>query len=548
MRYLRTIFLSVMTLCLISSNVLEAKCKRRHTADYVIVGVGTAGAVLAKKLSDDKKHSVIALHIGKNETEDPLIKFSAFAGITVISALFNSPFYQTGNTLPQVNADNRLLLWVMALPLGGASSINAGAYVRGTDQLYAQWETIAGPEWSVPRITETYKELENYNGQTMNPAVRGFHGPLNIFQDQHPSTVAQKFNQAWINATGFPNVLDYNDPATPIGCSDEIQYTEKGPDGVLRVSSATAFLNKKIMTPAGFGVNGRKLRVLFNSTGLKTIWDGNKAVGVEYLNNGKTKKVYARKGVIVSTGLKSSTFLLHSGVGPRALLESLGIPVVFDNPNVGQGLADQTRILLIYTSKIEDSNVLANGVFTQFSMLPSPTGDQNSRQLRFAAINPLPGITAALFDLVQPLSRGSITINSPDPLAPPVINIGILSNPNDLTTYQEGFQTYIRNFNAALQAIDPDYQMVFPEPAVLDDINLLTNFIRDNVDTDEHFQSHCRMAPLDQGGVVDSTGHVYGVQNLIVADNSIVPQDMDGSPMATAYLIAANIARLLLQQ
>ena len=294
-----------------SNPFLQAHCKKRTAhADYVIVGVGTAGAVLAKKLSDDKKTSVIALHNGKNLSEDPEIKFSKNAFTTVLSALFGSSFYETGLTIPQPNADDRELLWAVGLPDGGDSSINAGAWARGTDEVYAQWEAVAGPEWSVDRIEDIYKELENYHGETTDPDARGFHGPIDVRQVP-PNKVGDKFTQAIIDATGFPFVLDYNDPRTPIGSSNQMQNTQKGRNGRLRVSSATAFLNKKVMTPEGLGVNGRKLRLLFESEALRTIWDGNRAIGVEYLSNGKYKKVYAKKGVIVCGGLRSSTFLLH---------------------------------------------------------------------------------------------------------------------------------------------------------------------------------------------------------------------------------------------
>ncbi len=159
----------------------------------------------------------------------------------------------------------------------------------------------------------------------------------------------------------------------------------------------------------------------------------------------------------------------------------------------------------------------------------------------------IPGLTPALFNLCQPLSRGSITINSADPLAPPVIDYGILSNPSDLNLYVSGFQTYIKNINIQLQAIDPAYQLIFPDPAILEPgaTATLEAFIRSSIEANMHFQSHCRMAPLIQGGVVDSNGRVYGVNNLLIADNSINPLCMDGSPMATGYLVAANIARLL---
>jgi choline dehydrogenase-like flavoprotein len=549
--------LFIFLTCLLSSSFLPAKSPSSPPfppffpprADYVIVGIGTAGAVLAKELTDDRKTSVIALHIGENLTEDPEIKYSRNALATVTSALLGSPFYETGYTVPQPYADNQELFWAMALPEGGASSINAGAWCRGTNQLYSQWEAIAGPEWSVNRILGIYKALEHYHGKTTDPAARGYHGPISVRQPPVPTEVSRKFTQAIINGTGFPFVLDYNDPNTPIGVSPQVQYTQKGPNGFLRVSSATAFLNKRVMTPAGRGVGGRKLRVLFESTALRTIWEGNKAVGVEFLRKGEIRQVFANKGVIVCAGLKSSSFLLHSGVGSEPLLESLGIPVVFANPNVGQGLADQPHIILVFSINPDDIPLVnTNDLFAQIAWLPTPGGNPISRELRFTTANPvIPGITIALLDLCQTKSRGSIIIDSPNPLDPPVIDLGELSNPEDVLVFQLGLQIYLKEINLALQAIDPEYQLIYPDPAILDDPNLVTAFIRSDAESNQHFQSHCRMAPLLQGGVVDSTGHVYGVQNLIVADDSVVPLCMDGSPMASAYLIAANIARLLKQ-
>lgn len=546
-----TLFLSLCCLCSIFTTMLAAKCDKKSSskADYVIVGIGTAGGIVAKKLTDDQKTSVIGLHSGENLTNDPLIKFSEFAAITVAAGLVpQPPLYEGGLTTPQVDAFNRLLEWIIALPLGGASSVNAGAYCRGTDELYAQWEAIAGPMWSVDRITALYKELEKYNGETPNPEFRGYHGPLNIYQVPHPTQVSLTFTQGVIDATGLPFVLDYNDPLTPIGVSSQLQYTLKGSKGQLRVSSATAFLNAKVMTPNGLGVNGRKLQVHFASTALRTIWHGNKAIGVEYLQNGKLRKAYARKGVIVCAGLRSSPFLMHSGVGPTSLLNSLSIPVIYDNPNVGQGLADQPGIRTVFTSNPLDTPLHPPaGLFSQISWLPDPTGAPNIRALRLATVNPIPGITLGLLDLNQPQSRGSVTINSNDPLSPPVVNLGLFTNSADLTLMQQGFQVYMKNINLALQAIDPLYQLVYPDPSVIDDQCLLTDFLKKNISSNEHFQSHCRMAPLNQGGVVDSRGAVYGVRNLYVADDSVVPMVMDGSPMASAYLIGANIADILIQ-
>lgn len=549
MRLAKTLFISVLTLSSITSSIEAKCCMSKKKADYVVVGVGTAGAVITKMLSDHQANSVIALHGGANLSNDPLIKYSDNAVITVPLALVQQfPYlYEGGSMVPQTFAADQTLTWVVAQPLGGASSINAGAYCKGTVQAYSQWEAVAGASWSPARIFDIFKALETYNGQTTNPASRGYHGPVNVRQDPDPSIVSQKMTNAIIAGTGFPFVLDYNDPNTPIGASTQLQYTQKGPDGELRVSSATAFLNKKVMTSSGRGVKGRKLRVLFETQALRTLWDGNKAVGVEYLTkSGKTKRVLAKKGVIVTAGIKSSPFLMYSGVGPAALLNSFNIPVVVDNPNVGQGMIDQPHVPCVFRTNPDDEQIFTAGLFSNIAWLPRPGGDPTVRALRFAGINTLPGYLLVFFDLLEPKSRGSVTINSADPTSLPVVDDGLLSNPDDLAVFVAGFQTYMANINAALQSMDPDYALIYPDPDILSNTALLTDFIKEEIDCTQHYQSHCRIAPQDQGGVADSTGLVYGTQNLYVADNSANPYGMDGSPMQTGYLVAYNIALMLL--
>lgn len=582
----------ICAFCFFSSLSLIAKEK----VDYIVVGVGTAGATISKLLTDDLSTSVLAINIGQNLTQNPDVKYSQNGVFAVVSTMIGvSNFSQAGLTPPQPNADNRELPWSIAIPEGGASSINAGAWARGTDQPYAQWEAIAGPEWSVARISSIYKNLENYQGSTTNPGLRGTQGPVNIRQVPNPTKFQQIFSLAEVTATGFPLVVDYNDPATPIGISPEMQVTQRGSNGKFRVSSATAFLNKNVVTPSGQGVGGRKLQIKNQSTALRTIWKGNKAVGVEYYSDGKIKKAYAKKGVIVCAGLYSSAFLMHSGIGPKSDLKALGISLKYDNPNVGV-LADQTIAATIFLTDPEDtpiegnpcgtlpsgididlSNPLkllgipnfsdlsykeqlqsfllcsgsefpGNSIFSQISWFPDPTGDPTIRKVRIATVNPIPGIAFALVDLVQPLSRGRITLKSFNPFEPPVVNPGTLSNSDDLDLYVQAMQIYVKNINIALKAMNKKYHLIFPPEEILDDVNEVSAFIKEVVVPCQCWQSHCRMAPLDQGGVVDSSGKVYGVEHLYVADNSINPAPMDGTTMATGYLVAANIARLLLQQ
>lgn len=546
-----------------------------NRADYVIVGLGTAGGLLAGKIAEDRCSSVIALHSGKNFTDSFILKYSQNMTFSVGESFLGLPpnfnpssytlsqpiqdqfsklleliraqsqkLYETGNSTPQIQADGRIIDWVIARPAGGASSVNAGAWVRLTPQALANWEAIAGGEWSVARLEQAYKDMENYSGKTEYWPARGRHGPIKITQDPSASRLSEKFALATFRATGVPFINDYNNPLTPFSVSTQIQSAHRGHNGFYRVSSVNAFL-EDIMRSNGNGKKGANLQVHFNSTALKVIWNGQTAVGVEYLQDGAVKAVYANKAVIVCAGLRSSPFLLYSGIGPASLLNPLNIPVIFDNPNVGQGLIDQTPVPIIFATAPRDSQAGTTTIFGQISNLPSPTGTPSGRQIRLAVIDAIPGLTPVIVDLLRPQSRGTITINNPDPLAQPVIDFGLLSNPNDLNLLVSAFQTYVKNLNIQLQLIDPNYQLILPPPEILDDPVLVQEYIRAIAATDFHFQGHCRMAPLDQGGVVDSRGRVYGVNNLIVADNSIVPDPIDGSPMTSAYLIAWNIARLL---
>jgi choline dehydrogenase-like flavoprotein len=533
---LRTLLLLVACIpgCLLASD----------TVDYVVVGCGTAGAVMTRRLNDHHNASVVTLHNGPNLIKDPIIACAKNAPLTVLSALLGeidpaiSPLYESGTSTDDI-------LWAVGIPGGGASSINAGAYTRGDNASYQLWETLAGSNWSVSRILGIFKEIETYKGQTPNPALRGEDGPVTVRQDPYPGRVSEVFTQAWINATGFPSVLDFNDPETPVGISSQLQYTQDGPDGDCRVSSEVAFLGPGIIDQKGQGLNGRQIDVRFNATALRTLWNGTTAIGVEYLQDGETKQVFARKGVVVCGGLLSSPFLMHSGIGPVATLTALGIPVVVANSNVGQNLVDQPLVVLGFTTDPADFNPNAPGIFQQICWLPTPTGDQSLREWIFAVTNPIPGLAVMVANILQPTSRGEITISSADPTVPPVVTLDELSSTADQDLYIEAFQIYIKNLTTALAAISPAYQLVVPDPSILNNSAAIKAYVTHNVMSNQSFQGHCRMAPLIEGGVVDGSGLVYGTTNLYVADASICPSPLGGTPMAPAMMIAYNIAELI---
>lgn len=253
---------------------------RKLTFDYIIVGTGPAGAVIAKTLSDHKEVSVLVLEAGGNNDKDTPIRDSTFA-LELEEQFFPQYFWQ-GEGVPQEELDERAFEWTTGRLLGGGSSINGEQYVRPTSAVFWEWEKLLGPLWSPRRAISRFKKLEKYNGETDDLNARGFNGRIDIRQAPvNPTSMAEKLTTAIERATGYPEILDYNDPKTPLGPFTRWQLYQN-PKG-RRESSSTAFLSPDIMTPSGRGVNGRKLKVFFNSTALRVLFDKKRATGVEFL-------------------------------------------------------------------------------------------------------------------------------------------------------------------------------------------------------------------------------------------------------------------------
>lgn len=512
--------------------------------DYIVVGSGPAGAVIAKTLADNKRSSVLLLEAGENKDNDIPIRDSAFA-LELEEEFFPNYFWQ-GEGVPQQNLDGRSFEWTTGRLSGGGSSINGEQYVRPTAAVLREWERLNGPLWSPRRALQRFKRLETYNGKTNNRNAHGYHGKINIRQaPANPTRMADKLTSAIERATGFTRILDYNDPKTPMGPFTRWQLYQQ-PDG-RRESSSTAFLRSGIAPSAMIGSGDRKLRIFYKTTVLRVLFHGKCAVGAEFLKEGRRVRAYAKKKVILSAGINSPQLLMLSGIGPAADLKKAGIRVISDNPNVGKRLRNHTLNFATFTTNPEDRPLPRSdpdALYTGGAFLPDPTPGENParRGVQLVGLGSDDSLTLAIIYL-RPKSRGSIRIQSKDPLQIVLANEGFLDDPRDLETIKLIYRTYILDIASELSAIDGAYRLISPTIETIHDDAKLEEFIKQTFEHNHHQQGFLRMAPFKKGGVTDSRGRVHGVANLIVADASLVPFTVDGNTSAAAYLIGYTIAK-----
>jgi len=550
-------------------SIFTKKHTKNYKADIIVIGGGAAGCVLMNRLSKD--FSVIGIEAGGNLTTDPAIEavgLPAFLLPGTAPEKYFWPGWKQTVSMPGLNG--RVSDWTTGMILGGGSSINGLYYGRGTNTIYQQWEGISGSSnWSLDNILNSFNKLENYQGLSITPNARGINGNVNVLQTPTISPLTLNVLLPSLQAA-FPSIPlanDYNDP-TVQNCIDLRAQWFIDPTGTQRVSSATAFLGNDVMTSKGVGVNDhKKLRVLFNSVVVKIIFDKHRrAKAVLLLRKGKLIKVRAKKLVVLASGINSSKLLQLSGIGPSSVLANAGISPVFINENVGQHLQNHPTIFISLLANPDDIGVPSDAeyAFTIANVyLPVVGGnatDPRMLQILFEFIpanvsTGTPALVVIGFDLLNPVSEGSVNIQSNNAFQIAEADDGFYQNPTDLTNMKNAVQVYIQDLlnQLALVGTAPFYR-----PIITDPINLviLSNYSDDSVEAYvknntnlsldiHHFTSHCKMAPLEQGGVVNGNTRVHGTQNVYVADNAICPVIPDINTTAPAMMIGYRTSEIL---
>lgn len=524
-----------------------------QTFDYIIVGAGSAGCVLAERLSASGRRSVLVLEAGGSDR-----RFYVQLPLGYGKLFYDPAVNWLYRTEPDPGLAGARDHWPRGKLLGGSSSINAMVWIRGHASDYDDWEAAGNPGWGWNAVREAYRAIED--NEAGSDHWRGQGGPLFISanrRDLHP--LCETFLQS-VAATGLAVNPDFN------GMEQEgVGIYQMTIRKARRNSTARAFLR-----PAMKRAN---VTVLTHAHATRVLFEGTRATGVEYQRNGQRHQVRAGREVILSGGaINTPQLLLLSGIGPAADLRALGLTPVLDNPNVGRHLNDHQGINYTWRMTVPTYNDLlrpwwgklqaglqyfltgsgplaksinhAGGFFRTDPGLARP-----NMQLYFQAFStlipregerplltpdPFSGLSIGLSNC-RPTSRGEITLRTADPFAPPRIVANAFSTDHDVAEMLLAVK-YLRH----IAAQDPIRSLIAeelrPGPAVQSDADLIADF-RARSGTVYHPSCTARMGPNAATSVVDADLRVHGVSGLRICDASVFPTLIGGNTNAPSILV-----------
>lgn len=509
-------------------------------ADYIVVGAGSAGCVLADRLTASGRHRVVLLEAGPRD-RSIWIHLPIGYGKTMFHPVYNWGF----TTDPEPHMNDRRVYWPRGRGLGGSSSINGLIYVRGQPEDYDRWAAFGNSGWSWREVLPYFEKSRM---------------AISAIGEKHE--LMEAIIRA-ANELGIPSNADFN-----AGRQEGVGYYQLFTKNGWRSSSATAYLRT--------AEKRANLRVETGAHATGIVFEGTKAVGVRYRQGPAVKEARASREIILSAGsLQSPQLLQLSGVGPGRLLHSFGIPVLHDLPGVGENLQDHLQLRVMYkcTKPITTNDDLRfwwrkiriaakwafarkgplaiginqGGLFTR--VLPgSSTPDVQfhfatlSAELAGAKPHPWPGFTMSVCQL-RPESRGTVRITAADPMAPPSMRPNYLSTDLDRRCAVAGIRLAraLASTNSLKPYIAEEYR---PGPSAATDDDLL-EFARAHGATIFHPSGTCKMGS-DPMAVVDERLRVRGIAALRVVDCSVMPTLVSGNTHAPVVMIAEKASDLIL--
>ena len=519
--------------------------------DYVIVGAGSAGCVLANRLSEDPDVSVLLLEAGGKD-RSPNIKIPA-----AFAKQFHTKLDWDFYTEPEPHVDDRELYVPRGKSLGGSSSMNAMLYVRGRPLDYALWEEQGARGWGWDDVLPYFtKSEDNCRGAS---EFHGAGGPLRVSEQRSPrSTVDQRLIEA-SQAAGIPRIDDYNGPE-----QDGVSMFQVNQWGGKRWSAADGYLKP---------VTGRpNLKVRTGAQVLGIELDGDRAVGVKVAGRfGREETIRAEREVILSAGaIQSPQILLLSGIGPAGELRDAGVTVAHDLPGVGRNLQDHPFVTCLWEVSDTDTLYGADKPKHLAEWVLRKTGPLTSSVAEVVAfVRTRAGLPAAdvqfhmgaayyedhgaeEYDghcaviapvLVSPQARGQVWLRSPDPTDKPRILTNTLSEPDDVRSLVAGMQM-AREIAAQGPMREAIVKELKPGPGASDPADLEADLKR-RLMLIYHPVGTCRMSDDADGAVVDSQLRVHGIEGLRVVDASVMPVIPGGNTHAPTIMVAERAADMI---
>ncbi|KLO10967.1 alcohol oxidase [Schizopora paradoxa] len=569
--------------------------------DIVIVGGGTAGCVLASRLTEDPATKVLLLEAGESGVKNPLSRMPA-----TMSKLFKSKDDYNLHTVEQTHIGARSCYWPRAKMLGGCSSINAMMYHQCAPTDYDEWaksEQDGASQWSYSNLRQYFTKFEKYTPSKQHPDVdisnHGTSGPVQVGYFGHFGTICSAFNDACVKV-GIPYCADVNTPSGTLGVTKVVTYIDSSGQ---RVSTESAYLTPEVLKRPNLtvGTSVQVTRILCDVAGSKP-----KAVGVEFAGQktGPRYRVKARKEVILCAGaVHTPQILMLSGIGPADQLKAHNIPIVRDLPGVGEHLMDHPTVpvqlkirrgstlnFMMTRSLSEQVRTLkALAEYKIFGTGPLTTNigecaaflrttdrklfpkDDFPEELEDSASSPnapdveliaapvsfhnhgleiVPEEDAAtvIAVLLRPTSKGSIKLKSSDPFEQPAIDPNYLETKHDVDVLLRGFKVALRivrtePYNSYVNATGDD--PFFDHDTLKKPDSVLEQEMRKRLETLYHPTSTARMAPLEEGGVVDYYLKIYGVDALRVVDCSAFPTVPAGHTSAPVIALAEKAADII---
>jgi choline dehydrogenase len=529
--------------------------------DYLIVGSGAAGAIVAARLSENPDASVILLEAGgKNNSLLLRVPGLGFAAA-------NHPKYNWGfEAEPSPAMDNRKLIWLQGRVLGGSSSINGMIYTRGHSREYDIWRQMGCEGWGSNDVLPYFKRLESF--EDSNSRELGKEGPVSIRKAKPDLEICDAFLQA-ARDEGYPILSDMNSDVT-----EGFGFYDINAGAGRRMSAATSYLE-----PIS---KRRNLMVIPHAQVVKVLIENNSANGVEFFWKGKLRQLFAEKEIVLSSGaIKTPQLLMLSGIGPENELEKFGIKVKLNSPKVGKTLQNHVcyRPQYLCSAPISSSkhlqplNILKAGMKYVFDK-SGPLAETyavaggflktdktlevpDAQVVLLSALGPTKtgGAGYKIRDLLpdehgfgltvyqgSPRSRGSVTLRSPDPFDQPLITSGYFSDPYDM----EVLKTAVKKMRKMMKqpAISQFIKKELAPGEDIEDEKSLEKEIRRNGATAYHQCASCAMGPEDDS-VLNEKLQVRGIDKLRIADASVMPRIPNAALHAPSMMIGEKAAALI---